>query len=185
MRDVHSAPDVSHVREGWKLTIHPHYPHEIKAGKVATETGANSNCNAEGNPHRRGSESQHQRFPSHLETFLACISSMQKINLFCIETENICSINHYALAEANHSLRGSESLQWLSNPEEEGLSQPKHSGRRTNDTFRSVYAVNALERTNLINKKSPTKNNTASSLTLEEEGLPSQSIVVDVLMIHS
>lgn len=31
-----------------------------------------------------------QRFPSHLETFLACISSMQKINLFCIETENIC-----------------------------------------------------------------------------------------------
>ncbi|KAM7490668.1 hypothetical protein LguiA_033589 [Lonicera macranthoides] len=45
MRDVHSAPDVSHVREGWKLTIHPHYPHEIKAGKAATETGANSNCN--------------------------------------------------------------------------------------------------------------------------------------------
>ncbi|KAM7522987.1 hypothetical protein LguiA_012889 [Lonicera macranthoides] len=45
MRDVHSAPDVSHVREGWKLTIHSHYPHEIKAGKAAMETGANSNCN--------------------------------------------------------------------------------------------------------------------------------------------
>ncbi|KAM7461408.1 hypothetical protein LguiA_029529 [Lonicera macranthoides] len=30
MRDVHSTPDVSHVWEGWKVTIYPHNPQKIK-----------------------------------------------------------------------------------------------------------------------------------------------------------